>query len=96
MADWIIETDRNCFSASSLEEVINDTINFYYENDKNVENIDSISCEENGEIYQQLPQSEIRQIQNRIEEEVNEWKKEAEEYREELRLLRRDYHASLI
>lgn len=64
--DWNIETKKGCFQGTALDQVIKNMIEFYAVNDCCPQTITEIYACENGEVVQQIPQSEIDVIENRI------------------------------
>lgn len=97
MLNWIIETNRESFEGINLEKVIQNVINFYEENNIDPKQIIKIYAVDNsGEICQQVSENEMNDIQEKIEQEVKEWKEEVKANYREQEFLRRDYFAALI
>jgi hypothetical protein len=96
MTDWYIDTNKGDFMASSLEEVIKQTIEFYGTREDSVDTITNIYAVIDGEIFQQLPSSEVYQIQQQIEDAVIEWIRIEREEQKGFNAIRSDYFANLI
>lgn len=92
MLNWIIETTRGDFEGVTQEQVIQKMISHYAKNDRDPKQITKISaCDDLGEITQQVSEDEIGKIQDRVEEEVREWREKVEEEAEGLREIQNDY-----
>lgn len=99
MLNWHISVNRGrgCFEGDDLEKVIKSMIKYYAEDDRSPEQITMIAAyDDEGEILQQASDMKIREINERVEEEVEEWRKEIASERENQRQIRSEYRASLI
>lgn len=96
MLDWNVETKHNCFQGSILEGIIKSMIQFYAEDNQDPEEILSIEAYQDGEIIQQLSETEINSIYGRIEREVRNWKRESEFEYQGRQQIRSEYRANLI
>ena len=96
MLDWNIETKHGQFQSGTLEGGINYMIKYYAENKEDVDEIISIEAYQDGEIVQQLSESEINKVHGRIEREIRQWKKEVEAEYEHQQQIIHEFRRQLI
>lgn len=94
---WAIQTSKGTFEGEGLKKrgtgAIYALVDYYgYNHDQDLPQIEAIFSESGKE----LCKNGIRKIEDYIEEEVKQWRKEAKENSEEMELVRQDYINNLI
>jgi len=84
------------FEAQSKKKLTENIINYFVENDCEVDQIKNIHCVFKDETVRNLCQDAINKIQNIIEKEVEQQKKYANENLKGQKEIEQDYYASLI
>lgn len=94
--DWTIETTKGCFQGNRLKEVINDMIEYYGSNDEDPEQVtDAYAYGKDDRLFQICAKG-ISKIQERIEEEVAEWRRVADEEWRGQKDIESDYYRNLL
>lgn len=94
--EWTIETTRGCFEGSRLKKVIESMVQHYGENDQDPAQITSITAYYENSKERQICQKGIGKIQDKIEEDVADWRKESQQAYEGQKDIERDYWASSL
>lgn len=94
--EWTIETSRGCFEGDRLKKVVESMVQHYGENDEDPAQIKSITAYYENSKERQICQKVIAKIQDKIEDEVVDWRKEAQEAYEGQKDIERDYWDSRL
>lgn len=92
---WIIETQNGVFEAETKRKIINKITEYYGDNERNP-TIKAIYCVFKDDRTDEICRKGVAKIQEHLDDRIEQYRKDCDEYREGQEDISRDYQLSIL